>query len=80
MNAIDRTEAIRNNYTAIKECAVGGEDELHYTVWLKVNQQSFCVTPQAYETMEEAEWFRDQLVSALLTMLEEAPLAQKTSV
>lgn len=64
-------EQIRDKYTAIKECVVGGEDELHYTVWFKVGPQSFCVTSTAYEKKEEAMWFQVQLAKALLTMADE---------
>lgn len=34
-------------------------------VFLKINNQRFCVTPHGCETKEEAEWMRDMLCIAL---------------
>lgn len=57
-------------YTEIKPCVVEGYPDAH-TVWLKVTNQSFCVTPYYNETKEEAEWMRDQLCVALAKIVNE---------
>lgn len=61
---------IRDGYTLIKPCCVDKTPDAH-TVWLKVGSQSFCVTPLACDTKQEAEWFRERLATALSTMMQE---------
>lgn len=40
------------------------------TVWLKVNQQSFCIDGHQ-DTRKEAEWMRIMLAKALHTVIDE---------
>jgi hypothetical protein len=55
-------------YTFIQPCVVEDEWDAH-TVWLKVDGQSFCVTPLACDTKEEAEWMQKMLVKALARII-----------
>jgi len=59
---------IKAKYTFIKPCCVEGEPDAH-TVWLKVGNQLFCVTPQACDTEQDAEWFRNMLAGALASVV-----------
>lgn len=63
-------ESLREKYTDIKPCCVEGSPDAH-TAWLKVGDQSFCVTDLACDTEKEAEWFRTMLASALATIVRE---------
>ena len=54
-------------YSSIQPCVVEGSPDAH-TVWLKVGVQSFCITPLACDTKEEAEWMRRMLDKAIETM------------
>jgi len=40
-----------------------------YIVKLKVGNQYFTVTPEPYETIEEAEWMQTQLCKALANLI-----------
>jgi hypothetical protein len=51
-------------YTEIKPCVVEGTPDAH-NVFLKVTNQTFCVSAYACDTKEDAEWMRDQLCVAL---------------
>ncbi|MCE5269525.1 MAG: hypothetical protein LLG00_16740 [Planctomycetaceae bacterium] len=68
MAGIDATSAERKmaeRFTAIRACAVEDAPDAH-TAWLKVEQQSFCVTPAYCDTAEEAAWVCLMLAKALL--------------
>lgn len=60
----DRTDPfIIQKYTEIRPCVVEGQPDAH-TVWLKVDHQAFCITPQAYP-LKESQWMADMLGKAL---------------
>lgn len=40
------------------------------TVWLKVNQQSFCIDGHQ-DTQEEADWMRTMLAKAMASVIDE---------
>ena len=56
---------VRNSYTVAKPRA----DNITYTVWIKIGNQSFCLDGYQ-ETKENAEWMRTMLGKALLTVIE----------
>lgn len=62
---------IKERYTTIQECDLGGYGVVAYTVWIKVNQQSFCVTTGAIEQMDEVEYTRDMLAQAILAIIKD---------
>jgi hypothetical protein len=62
-------DALRDAYTFKKECVVGGEEELQYTVWLRIGNQSF--TLDGYHNEEDAEYFRLMLGKAIRVILSE---------
>ncbi len=51
-------------YVEIRPVVMEGLPDAH-KVFLKVTNQSFCITSHACETKEEAEWMRDMLCVAL---------------
>lgn len=55
-------------YTEIRSVVINGAPDAH-NVYLKIDHQSFCVTKQACDDREEAEWFRNQLCIALARMV-----------
>lgn len=59
-------EILREKYTMSKPVVIEDEPEAR-TVWLRVNQQSFCIAE--VEDKEEADWLRDMLAKALRTIL-----------
>jgi serine/threonine protein phosphatase PrpC len=50
-------------YTKLRECVVDGDENDNYTVWLVVEQQSFCVCDGI--SQNEAEWMQEMLVQAI---------------
>jgi hypothetical protein len=51
-------------YVEVRPVVMEGSPDAH-NVFLKVTNQSFCVTKHSSETKEEAEWTRDMLCVAL---------------
>jgi len=51
-------------FIEIKPCVVEGTPDAHNVI-LHVTNQSFCVTPYACDTKEDAEWVADMLCVAL---------------
>ena len=62
-------------YIEIRPVVMDGSPDAH-NVFLKVTNQTFCVTPFACETKEEAEWFRDMLCVALGKVVADGTPAQ----
>jgi hypothetical protein len=63
-----RTADLLARFTEVKPCVVEDWPNAH-TAWLKVGVQSFCITPAACETKEEAEFMAMQLARALRRIL-----------
>lgn len=63
-------ESLRDAYTFSKECCIGGQESLAYTVWITVGVQSFCIDGHQ-DTEEEADWMRLMIGKALYTLLSE---------
>ena len=57
-------EQIIETYTERKPLKIDGETYA-YSVWLKIDQQSFQIGPALYEDLEEANWLCRQLGIAL---------------
>ncbi len=66
--AVTEKVALRVAYTKSQPCVVEGWPDAH-TVWLKVGVQEFRLMP-TLETKEEAEWMREQLAKALISVVE----------
>lgn len=60
---VTRRNPEMERYTEIKPVVVEGFPDAHM-VWLKVTNQSFCLS-QYSDTKEDAEWTRDMLCVAL---------------
>ncbi len=58
-------------YVEIRPVVIQGQPDAHH-VFLKVTNQSFCVSHYGCETKDEAEWMRDQLCVALAKIIEDA--------
>lgn len=54
---------VATDYTLVKTHDIGGA--CIYTVWLKVFNQSFQVHPEPFDSLDEAELFRESLATAL---------------
>ena len=63
-------ERIYKNNTSSKPCVVQDWPEAK-TVWLDVGSQHFCVTIDAVENNEEAEFMRRMLALALVNIIKE---------
>lgn len=68
---------LADRYCEVRQALICHEDkdpedeaEFGYNVFLKVESQSFCVTWQYLDTMEEAEWMRFMLGKALAAIIE----------
>lgn len=61
---------IYENNTSSRPCFVEDEPEAK-TVWLNVGSQHFCVTGDAVENNDEAEFMRKMLAHALVTIINE---------
>lgn len=60
---------IRKTYTRTRPVFMGDDCEIGFVVDLAVDQQSFCITPHGLDTQAEAEWYRDQLATALTRLV-----------
>lgn len=60
---------LMDRYTLKKPCVVAGEPD-PYTVWLVVNQQSFCLANYQNDK-ESADWLRLMLAKALAVVIKE---------
>lgn len=82
MGRVEMTEMERQlmeRYTEAKPVVVGCDDDAHpdaHTVWLKVEQQSFCLTDYS-ETKEEADWMRLMLAKALSKVIANAQATRR---
>lgn len=63
-------------YVTIEPFGVRGPGN-DFNVFLKVGNQSFCVTPHGSETKEEAEWMRDMLCIALANLVKDFTTNEK---
>lgn len=61
---------IKEKYTSIKS---GGD---FHEVWLDIGVQHFCVAKD--RNKEEAEWFRDQLSSAIEALIHDETGSERT--
>lgn len=68
--ASEREREIAAQYTRIRRIVIEGFPDAH-TAWLVIDQQSFCITPQARDTAEHAAGLCWQLAVALLRMMKE---------
>jgi hypothetical protein len=65
-------------YVEIRPVVMEGSPDAH-NVFLKVTNQSFCVTPYGCETKEDAEWSRDMLCVALEKIVADAGAGDNVS-
>ena len=66
MNKNKLFKSVRKENTFLKH---GLKNPKEYDVWLKIDQQSFCVTPYSDATKKTGEWYRDQLTVALVRLI-----------
>ena len=65
-------QRMMREHTEKRPCVVDGCPDAH-TVWLRVGVQQFCVTSQASETADEADWTRAMLAKALANVVRKVP-------
>ena len=61
---VTRRNPEMEKYVEIRPVVMEGSPDAH-NVFLKVTNQSFCVSHYGCETKEDAEWMRDMLCVAL---------------
>ena len=66
-------QTLRDRYTLAQPCVVsvepgGDTPPSPHTVWLRIGNQSFQLDGYC-DTLEEAEWMRDQLGAALANLI-----------
>lgn len=68
---ITRRAPQMEKYVEIKPVVMEGYPDAH-SVFLKVTNQRFCVTPYGCDTKADAEWTRDMLCVALAKIVADA--------
>lgn len=71
MNEVTRRSPEMEKYVEIRPVVMESYPDAH-NVFLKVTNQSFCVTQYACETKEGAEWMRDMLCVALAKIVSDS--------
>ena len=71
---VTRRNPEMEKYVEIRPVVMEGSPDAH-NVFLKVTNQSFCVSHYRCETKEDAEWMRDMLCVALAKIVADARTA-----
>lgn len=74
LTATDEERDIIARYTKRQPCIVEDQPDAQ-TVWLVVDQQSFCLNLSPCNTVDEANWTRHMLAKALLKIIARAKAA-----